>query len=143
MHRLLVIYPPTTGYILYSTLLYSRVKADQLYIHTYIHTEVYQQFRVPSNDYIITNEYRQQPPPQPQNSTTTLNNYYYYNHEQEMADKLRATQQLEQLQARYVGTGHADTTKLQVFISLFSLSHPIKTKNNNKKNPPHTHNQSN
>jgi len=29
-----------------------------------------------------------------------------------MADKLRATQQLEQLQARYVGTGHADTTKL-------------------------------
>jgi hypothetical protein len=31
-----------------------------------------------------------------------------------MADKLRATQQLEQLQARYVGTGHADTTKLHV-----------------------------
>lgn len=31
-----------------------------------------------------------------------------------MADKLRATQQLEQLQARYVGTGHADTTKLRV-----------------------------
>jgi splicing factor 3B subunit 5 len=29
-----------------------------------------------------------------------------------MADKLRTTQQLEQLQARYVGTGHADTTKL-------------------------------
>ncbi|PWW71661.1 splicing factor 3B, subunit 5 [Tuber magnatum] len=30
-----------------------------------------------------------------------------------MADKLRATQQLEQLQARYVGTGHADTTKFE------------------------------
>ncbi|KAF2738833.1 splicing factor 3B, subunit 5 [Polyplosphaeria fusca] len=28
-----------------------------------------------------------------------------------MADKLRAQQQLEALQARYVGTGHADTTK--------------------------------
>ncbi|MCJ1274252.1 hypothetical protein MMC21_002047 [Puttea exsequens] len=28
-----------------------------------------------------------------------------------MADKLRTTQQLEALQARYVGTGHADTTK--------------------------------
>ncbi|KAA8894260.1 splicing factor 3B subunit 5/RDS3 complex subunit 10 [Sphaerosporella brunnea] len=30
-----------------------------------------------------------------------------------MADKLRTTQQLEQLQARYVGTGHADTTKFE------------------------------
>ncbi|KAL0640840.1 hypothetical protein Q9L58_000147 [Maublancomyces gigas] len=30
-----------------------------------------------------------------------------------MADKLRATQQLEQLQARYIGTGHADTTKFE------------------------------
>jgi splicing factor 3B subunit 5 len=29
------------------------------------------------------------------------------------ADKLRAQQQLEQLQARYVGTGHADTTKFE------------------------------
>ena len=29
------------------------------------------------------------------------------------ADKLRAQQQLEQLQARYVGTGHADTTKYE------------------------------
>ncbi|TVY37048.1 Uncharacterized protein LSUB1_G005854, partial [Lachnellula subtilissima] len=28
-------------------------------------------------------------------------------------DKLRAQQQLEQLQARYVGTGHADTTKFE------------------------------
>ncbi|KAF6222590.1 hypothetical protein HO133_000636 [Letharia lupina] len=28
-----------------------------------------------------------------------------------MADKLRTQQQLEALQARYVGTGHADTTK--------------------------------
>ncbi len=28
-----------------------------------------------------------------------------------MADKLRTQQQLEQLQVRYVGTGHADTTK--------------------------------
>ncbi|KAK9383232.1 splicing factor 3B, subunit 5 [Kockiozyma suomiensis] len=28
-----------------------------------------------------------------------------------MADKLRAQQQLEQLQARYIGVGHADTTK--------------------------------
>ncbi|KAK9240347.1 splicing factor 3B, subunit 5 [Lipomyces kononenkoae] len=28
-----------------------------------------------------------------------------------MADKLRAQQQLEQLQTRYVGVGHADTTK--------------------------------
>ncbi|KAL2043239.1 hypothetical protein N7G274_004299 [Stereocaulon virgatum] len=28
-----------------------------------------------------------------------------------MADKLRTQQQLEQLQSRYVGTGHADTTK--------------------------------
>lgn len=37
-----------------------------------------------------------------------------------MADKLRATQQLEQLQARYIGTGHADTTKLLVFY-LFPL----------------------
>ncbi len=27
------------------------------------------------------------------------------------ADKLRTQQQLEQLQARYIGTGHADTTK--------------------------------
>jgi len=30
-----------------------------------------------------------------------------------MADKLRAQQQLEQLQARYVGTGHADTTRYE------------------------------
>jgi splicing factor 3B subunit 5 len=29
------------------------------------------------------------------------------------ADKLRAQQQLEALQARYVGTGHADTTKFE------------------------------
>ncbi len=29
------------------------------------------------------------------------------------ADKLRASQQLEALQARYVGTGHADTTKFE------------------------------
>ncbi|KAF2101299.1 splicing factor 3B subunit 10 SF3b10, partial [Rhizodiscina lignyota] len=29
------------------------------------------------------------------------------------ADKLRAQQQLEQLQARHVGTGHADTTKFE------------------------------
>ena len=29
------------------------------------------------------------------------------------ADKLRAQQQLEQLQARYIGTGHADTTKFE------------------------------
>lgn len=29
------------------------------------------------------------------------------------ADKLRTQQQLEQLQARYVGTGHADTTKFE------------------------------
>ncbi|KAK9473952.1 splicing factor 3B subunit 5/RDS3 complex subunit 10 [Dipodascopsis tothii] len=28
-----------------------------------------------------------------------------------MADKLRAQQQLEQLQNRYVGVGHADTTR--------------------------------
>ncbi|KAF2455876.1 splicing factor 3B subunit 5/RDS3 complex subunit 10 [Lineolata rhizophorae] len=30
-----------------------------------------------------------------------------------MADKLRAQQQLEALQARYVGTGHADTTPFE------------------------------
>jgi splicing factor 3B subunit 5 len=30
-----------------------------------------------------------------------------------MADKLRTQQQLEQLQARYIGTGHADTTKFE------------------------------
>ncbi|KAF2433233.1 splicing factor 3B, subunit 5 [Tothia fuscella] len=30
-----------------------------------------------------------------------------------MADKLRAQQQLEQLQARYIGTGHADTSKFE------------------------------
>ncbi|MCJ1255339.1 hypothetical protein MMC24_003155 [Lignoscripta atroalba] len=30
-----------------------------------------------------------------------------------MADKLRTQQQLEQLQSRYVGTGHADTTKFE------------------------------
>jgi splicing factor 3B subunit 5 len=30
-----------------------------------------------------------------------------------MADKLRAQQQLEALQARYIGTGHADTTKFE------------------------------
>lgn len=30
-----------------------------------------------------------------------------------MADKLRAQQQLEQLQTRYIGTGHADTTKFE------------------------------
>ncbi len=30
-----------------------------------------------------------------------------------MADKLRTQQQLEQLQVRYVGTGHADTTKFE------------------------------
>jgi splicing factor 3B subunit 5 len=30
-----------------------------------------------------------------------------------MADKLRAQQQLEAQQARYVGTGHADTTKFE------------------------------
>ena len=29
------------------------------------------------------------------------------------ADKLRTQQQLEQLQSRYVGTGHADTTKFE------------------------------
>src|SRR5271168_220075 len=29
------------------------------------------------------------------------------------ADKLRAQQQLEALQARYVGTGHADTTRFE------------------------------
>lgn len=29
------------------------------------------------------------------------------------ADKLRAQQQLEQLQARYVGTGHPDTTRFE------------------------------
>ena len=29
------------------------------------------------------------------------------------ADKLRTQQQLEQLQARYIGTGHADTTKFE------------------------------
>lgn len=29
------------------------------------------------------------------------------------ADKLRTTQQLEQLQARYVGTGHADTSPFE------------------------------
>lgn len=28
-----------------------------------------------------------------------------------MADKLRTLQQLESLQAKYVGTGHADTTR--------------------------------
>ena len=28
-----------------------------------------------------------------------------------MADKLRTLQQLESLQAKYIGTGHADTTK--------------------------------
>lgn len=31
----------------------------------------------------------------------------------QQADKLRTQQQLEQLQARYVGTGHADTTKFE------------------------------
>ncbi|KAF2834483.1 splicing factor 3B subunit 10 SF3b10 [Patellaria atrata CBS 101060] len=30
-----------------------------------------------------------------------------------MADKLRAQQQLEQLQARYIGTTHPDTTKFE------------------------------
>ncbi|KAF2092020.1 splicing factor 3B, subunit 5 [Saccharata proteae CBS 121410] len=30
-----------------------------------------------------------------------------------MADKLRTQQQLEALQARYVGTGHADMTKFE------------------------------
>ncbi|KAM0802092.1 splicing factor 3B subunit 10 [Usnea florida] len=30
-----------------------------------------------------------------------------------MADKLRTQQQLEALQSRYVGTGHADTTKFE------------------------------
>jgi len=30
-----------------------------------------------------------------------------------MADKLRTLQQLEALQARYIGTGHADTTKAE------------------------------
>jgi splicing factor 3B subunit 5 len=30
-----------------------------------------------------------------------------------MADKLRQQQQLEALQTRYVGTGHADTTKFE------------------------------
>ncbi|KAF2476910.1 splicing factor 3B, subunit 5, partial [Lindgomyces ingoldianus] len=30
-----------------------------------------------------------------------------------MADKLRAQQQLENLQAKYIGTGHADTTKFE------------------------------
>jgi len=31
----------------------------------------------------------------------------------QQADKLRAQQQLEALQTRYVGTGHADTTKFE------------------------------
>jgi len=30
-----------------------------------------------------------------------------------MADKLRQQQQLEALQTRYIGTGHADTTKFE------------------------------
>lgn len=30
-----------------------------------------------------------------------------------MADKLRTTQQLEALQNKYIGTGHADTTKFE------------------------------
>ncbi|KAF2788199.1 splicing factor 3B subunit 5/RDS3 complex subunit 10 [Melanomma pulvis-pyrius CBS 109.77] len=30
-----------------------------------------------------------------------------------MADKLRAQQQLESLQARYIGTGNSDTTKFE------------------------------
>ncbi|KAF2194944.1 splicing factor 3B subunit 5/RDS3 complex subunit 10 [Zopfia rhizophila CBS 207.26] len=30
-----------------------------------------------------------------------------------MADKLRAQQHLEALQARYIGTGHSDTTKFE------------------------------
>lgn len=30
-----------------------------------------------------------------------------------MADKLRTLQQLESLQAKYVGTGHADTTRYE------------------------------
>ncbi|KAK4988445.1 hypothetical protein LTR50_003959 [Elasticomyces elasticus] len=30
-----------------------------------------------------------------------------------MADKLRTAQQLETLQSRYIGTGHADTTKAE------------------------------
>ncbi|KAF4759828.1 hypothetical protein HAV15_005797 [Penicillium sp. str.  len=30
-----------------------------------------------------------------------------------MADKLRTIQNLEALQARYIGTGHADTTKYE------------------------------
>jgi splicing factor 3B subunit 5 len=41
---------------------------------------------------------------------------YYYNWLTSLssqADKLRAQQQLEALQARYVGTGHADTTKFE------------------------------
>ena len=41
---------------------------------------------------------------------TTLSDLLYFLNQ---ADKLRAQQQLEQLQARFVGTGHADTTKFE------------------------------
>jgi len=44
-----------------------------------------------------------QPPPQPPSQTSHLFDT--------MADKLRTLQQLESLQAKYVGTGHADTTR--------------------------------
>ena len=41
----------------------------------------------------------------------SLVNPRYHNFFDTMADKLRTLQQLESLQAKYVGTGHADTTR--------------------------------
>lgn len=40
-----------------------------------------------------------------------------------MADKLRTLQNLESLQARYVGTGHADTTKYEWVSNIMRDSH--------------------
>lgn len=53
------------------------------------------------------------PPPlsEPSQTHSQPNPSQPKNNNQKQADKLRTQQQLEQLQARYIGTGHADTTK--------------------------------
>jgi len=62
-------------------------------------------------DQPLLNPLQKQPPISPSSPHTT--NPPNQTTPQTMADKLRQQQQLEALQTRYVGTGHADTTKFE------------------------------
>jgi splicing factor 3B subunit 5 len=46
-------------------------------------------------------------------SNSNTNQLSFHVKSRKMADKLRTLQNLEALQARYIGTGHADTTKYE------------------------------